>query len=84
MMNLIPGYPTYFDVINEVNANVMEYAKSNADWLTLINPGLALIKENGEPNAAYFRTDGLHLSLYGYVVWGGIIKESILNGLENM
>ena len=39
--------------------------------------------ENGEPNAAYFRTDGLHLSYYGYVVWGGIIKESIVKGLEN-
>ena len=84
MMNLIPGYPTYFDIINQVNANVVEYAKNNTSWLTLINPGLALIKENGEPNAAYFRTDGLHLSLYGYVIWGGIIKESILNGLENM
>ena len=84
MMNLIPGYPSYFDVINAVNHEVEEYAKTNTDWLTLINPGLALIKENGEPNAAYFRTDGLHLSLYGYVIWGGIIKESILNGLENM
>ena len=84
MMNLIPGYPSYFDVINNVNAKIVEYQKSHSSWLTLINPGTALIKENGEPNAAYFRTDGLHLSYYGYVVWGGIIKESILNGLENM
>ena len=84
MMNLIPGYPSYFDVINNVNAKIVEYQKSHSSWLTLINPGTALIKENGEPNAAYFRTDGLHLSYYGYVVWGRIIKESILNGLENM
>ena len=84
MMNLIPGYPSYFDVINNVNAEIVEYQKSHSSWLTLINPGTALIKENGEPNAAYFRTDGLHLSYYGYVVWGRIIKESILNGLENM
>ena len=83
MMNLIPGYKGYYDVINSVNANVVQYQKSNASWLTLINPGEALIKENGEPNAAYFRTDGLHLSYYGYVVWGGIIKQSILEGLEN-
>ena len=82
MMNLIPGYKTYFDIINSVNANVVEYQKSNT-WLTLINPGTALLKENGEPNAAYFRTDGLHLSYYGYVVWGGIIKQSIVKGLEN-
>ena len=82
MMNLIPGYKGYFDVINSVNAQVVAYQQNNP-WLTLINPGTALLKENGEPNAAYFRTDGLHLSYYGYVVWGGIIKESIIAGLEN-
>ena len=82
MMNLIPGYTGYFDVINTVNERVVNYQKTNA-WLTLINPGTALLKENGQPNAAYFRTDGLHLSYYGYVVWGGIIKESIMKGLEN-
>ena len=82
MMNLIPGYSSYWNVINTVNAKVTEYQQSNS-WLTLINPGTALLKANGEPNAAYFRTDGLHLSYYGYVVWGGIIKESILRGLEN-
>ena len=82
MMNLIPGYKAYFDTINSVNANVVEYQKNNT-WLTLINPGTALLKENGEPNAAYFRTDGLHLSYYGYVVWGDIIKQSIVKGLEN-
>ena len=83
MMNLIPGYPGKFNVINTVNANVVSYQASHP-WLTLINPGEALLKENGEPSAAYFRTDGLHLSYYGYVIWGGIIKESILEGLENM
>ena len=83
MMNLIPGYPSYFNTINSVNENLVNYQKSNASWLTLINPGTALLKENGQPNAAYFRTDGLHLSHYGYVVWGGIIKQSILEGLEN-
>ena len=82
MMNLIPGYKGYFDVINAVNTQVVEYQKNNS-WLTLINPGTALLKENGEPNAAYFRTDGLHLSYYGYVIWGGIIRESIFKGLEN-
>ena len=81
MMNLIPGYKTYWDVINEVNNNLVAYQKNNT-WLTLINPGLALLKANGEPNAAYFRTDGLHLSYYGYVVWGEIIKQSIYAGLE--
>ena len=81
MMNLIPGFKTYWETINTVNNQVVEYQKTNT-WLTLINPGTALLKENGEPNAAYFRTDGLHLSYYGYAVWGGIIKESIFKGLE--
>ena len=82
LMNLIPNYKSYFGVINSVNANVVEYQKTNT-WLTLINPGEALIKGNGEPNAAYFRTDGLHLSYYGYEIWGEIIKQSIFEGLEN-
>ena len=82
MMNLIPGYKGYWDIINTVNDQVVEYQKSN-QWLTLINPGTALLKANGEPNAAYFRTDGLHLSYYGYVVWGAIIKQSILEGLNS-
>ena len=82
MMNLIPGYKSYFDTINSVNARLVIYQQQNP-WLTLINPGTALLKENNEPNAAYFRTDGLHLSYYGYVVWGDIIKQSIYQGLEN-
>ena len=82
LMNLIPGYKDYFETILAVNAEVEKYQKDNT-WLTLINPGEALLKANGEPNAAYFRTDGLHLSYYGYVVWGKIIKESIVRGLEN-
>ena len=83
MMNLIPGYTGYFGVINSVNAQVVNYQRTHT-WLTLINPGTALLKANGQPNAAYFRTDGLHLSYYGYVVWGAIIKESIVKGLENL
>ena len=82
LMNLIPGFTEYFETILAVNEQAVEYQKTNS-WLTLINPGEALLKANGEPNAAYFRTDGLHLSYYGYVVWGGIIKESIVRGLEN-
>ena len=44
MMNLIPGYPTYFETINNVNNRIIRYQKENSSWLTLINPGLALLK----------------------------------------
>lgn len=84
LMNLIPGYTSYFNTINQVNEKAIEYQKNNSSWLTLINPGTALLKDNGQPNAAYFKTDGLHMSYYGYVVWGAIVKESILKGLENL
>ena len=85
LMNLLPGYSNHTATINGVNQKVREYKQNNsADWLTLVNPGEALLKENNQPNAAYFRTDGLHLSNYGYSIWGGIIKETILEVLENM
>jgi len=83
MMNRIPGFTSYFSVIDNVNSKVTEFQRNNS-WLTLINPGTALLKKNGIPNVAYFRTDGLHLSLYGYVVWGGIVKKSIVEGLERL
>ncbi len=85
LMNQLPGYRNYTSTINGVNQRVRDYKQSHsADWLTLINPGEALMKESNEPNSAYFRTDGLHLSNYGYEIWGGIIKETILEVLKNM
>ena len=83
LLNLVPGFPQQYDNIRDVNAGVIDYQKSHSEWLTLINPGEALLKENGEPNAAYFRTDGLHLTYFGYTIWGGIIRESIIEGLKN-
>lgn len=86
MLNQLSGYPTYKNTINAVNDHITNYQKqgSNASWLTLVNPGTKLLKENGEPSAAYFRTDGLHLSYYGYTIWGEIIKEAIIDVLEKM
>lgn len=81
LMNSIPGYPSYYNVINNVNARVIAFAEGK-DYLKIINPGEALLKENGEPNQAYFLTDGLHLSLYGYVLWGGYIKNEIIEALK--
>ena len=84
MLNLVPGFPAKYAAIEAVNKAVVEYQEENSDWLTLINPGEKLLKENGEPNAAFFRIDGLHLTYYGYTIWGGIIKESIIEGLKNI
>ena len=84
LLNLVPGYPSKYNTIKAINEGVKTYQASHSEWLTLINPGDALLKENGEPNAAYFRMDGLHLTYYGYTIWGGIIRESIIQGLKDM
>lgn len=81
LMNFIPGYPEYYNVIEYVNSHVLEFA-SNNPWLTVIDAGEGLYKQNGQPNSAYFLTDGLHMSKAGYVIWGGIIKNSIIEGLS--
>lgn len=83
LLNLVPGFPGQYNNIKDVNAGVQAYQKAHSEWLTLINPGDALLKDNGEPNAAYFRTDGLHLTYAGYAIWGQIIKNSIIAGLKN-
>ena len=84
LMNHLPNYLGFTDTIDYVNEQMIEYQKNNSSWLTLTNPGVELIKENGIPSMAYFRGDGLHLSYYGYSIWGGIIKQSIIEVLESM
>lgn len=80
LINKLPGYARCqedFDVANEM---AIEYANSH-DYLTCIDAGAGLLKESGQPHAAYFRTDGLHMSKYGYIIWGEAIKEAIINWL---
>ena len=84
LMNQLPGYSTYKNTIDAVNNHVRDYQATHSSWLVLTNPGKDLLKPNGNPSAAYFRTDGLHLSYYGYTIWGGIIKQAIIDELNKM
>ena len=84
LLNLVPGFANKYNAIREVNLGVRAFQATHSEWLSLINPGDALLKPTGDPDWAYFRTDGLHLSYYGYTIWGGIIKEAIIEALENM
>lgn len=77
LMNLVPGYMKYKDAIGEGNSIVTDYAKDNT-WLTLIDAGSNLLKENGMPNSAYFLTDGLHMSLCGYTIWGREVRDAVI------
>lgn len=80
LINKLPGYPNSqadFDVANNA---AIEFSNSN-DWLTCVDAGKGLLKDNGEPHYAYFRPDGLHMSRYGYVIWGGAVKQAIMDYL---
>lgn len=80
MINKLPGFANkqaQFDIANEA---AKKYAKAN-DYLICIDAGKDLVKENGLPSAAYFLTDGLHMSKYGYTIWGKAVKDAVINWL---
>lgn len=74
LINLVPGYMKYQADIEKSNSMVAEYSKGK-DWMQLIDAGKDLLKETGKPNSAYFRTDGLHMTISGYSIWGKTIKD---------
>lgn len=76
LINSLPGYArfqTEFDVSNDI---VTDFAQLN-EWAHVIDAGANLIKDSGLPSSAYFRTDGLHMSTYGYTIWGQTIKDYV-------
>jgi len=83
LMNKLPGFPQYTEEIITGNNIVIDYAQqsNNATWLKPIDAGTVLLKPTGSPNVAYFLGDGLHLSRYGYVLWGGQIKKALMENL---
>lgn len=80
LINKLPGYMQHQEKFDVANNGAIAYSQSHS-YLTCIDAGAGLLKENGNPHAAYFRTDGLHMSRYGYVIWGGAIKEAIIDWL---
>ena len=77
LINKVPGYTTYYDDIDIANGTVLSYAGAK-DYMTLIDAGRGLIKQSGKTNSAYFLTDGLHMSLCGYVIWGKAVKDAFI------
>lgn len=76
-MNLVPGFMTYKLAIERGNEIVTNYGKDK-DYISFIDAGKELLKEDGKPNSCYFLTDGLHMSLYGYTVWGQFVKNFVI------
>lgn len=80
LINKLPSYPHYQDDFDVANKAATDYAKEHS-YLTCIDAGVGLLKDNGLPNAGYFLTDGLHMSKAGYVIWGKEVKDAIINWL---
>ena len=80
LINKLPMYGHYQDQFDIANAMARNY-EAQHEYLTCIDAGKDLLKENGLPNAGYFLTDGLHMSKVGYVIWGKAIKDAIINWL---
>lgn len=81
MINRLPGFANKQRDFDAANNAAIEYGKAH-NYLSCIDAGKGLLKEDGTPNAAYFLTDGLHMSKYGYVIWGQAVKEAIIEWLN--
>ena len=80
LINKLPMYGHFQDHFDTANAMALEYQSAH-DYLTCIDAGKGLLKDNGKPNAGYFLTDGLHMSKAGYVIWGKAVKDAIIDWL---
>ncbi len=76
LINSLPGYAGFQTEFDNSNNIVTEFAELYG-WAHVIDAGAGLIKQNGLPSSAYFRTDGLHMSTYGYTIWGQTIKDYV-------
>lgn len=80
LINKLPGYPSYQGDFDIANRYALEYAQAH-DYVVCLDAGEGLLKPNGQPHHGYFSSDGLHMSKYGYVVWGGAVKKAIMQML---
>lgn len=81
LINKLPNYAAKQNDFDAANAAAEEYASENS-FLTCIDAGKGLLKEDGLPNSSYFLPDGLHMSKYGYVIWGAAVKDAIKAWLD--
>ena len=78
LVNKLPGFMNRqpeFDVANDI---CLQYEAAHSEYFTTLNAGKDLVKANGTPNQAYFLTDGIHMSLAGYAIWGKFIKDKLI------
>ena len=77
LINKLPNYLNQQANFNIANGAALSYANEHS-YLTCIDAGKDLLKKDGNPSWAYFMSDGLHMSLYGYVIWGKAVRDAII------
>ena len=80
LINKLPGYLNKQPEFDIANNFALQY-EAEHDYLTCVDAGVGLLKENGLPHHGYFLTDGLHMSKYGYIIWGAAVKKAIMDYL---
>ena len=63
-------------------AKLLSISDTQMSYITNVGAGQGLLKPNGEPNQAFFLTDGIHMSLAGYAIWGKFIKDRIIADMK--
>ena len=82
LVNKLPGFlnrQPQFDIANNI---CLEYETAHSEYFTTLNAGKDLVKANGTPNQAYFLTDGIHMSLAGYAIWGKFVKDKLISDFK--
>jgi hypothetical protein len=65
-------------VVNQMLQDLCHYVPN----CTYVDTASYLLLPNGKPNAAYFRSDRVHLNDAGYAVWNAVLKPELLAGEE--
>ena len=81
LINKLPGFLNRQPLFDTCNNMALEYEASHS-YVSCINAGKDLVKENGVPNQAFFLLDGIHMSLAGYAIWGQVIKNTLIDDFK--
>ena len=80
LINKVPGYYASNKAkIDTANDEIIAFAAGEGkDYMNIIDAGVVLEKKSGAYSEAYFKSDGLHMSLAGYELWGAVVKNEFI------
>lgn len=82
LLNKVPLVKDRFAAVERINQAVINYQEENSTWFDTVNPGDLMLKPSGQPHTAYYRQDGIHMTLAGYEIWTDVIKKALYAQLK--